>query len=401
MCFVYFLHSIHPHDVSFTEEQTSPPMTPSSSDSSPLASMRRELLCLDTQKKSLLSEAEAIVSELTAKQPGGVSLSRKHRPPSGHFFAVAALLGGIASLVVISVLTSSSLVLHCSSACFCSQGPPIGIDSPLVDTEGYPRADIDIYRARTLRRRFKEIQTDHKALERGIDSGLAEIAALSKVSGGENISISATTAKDEEEELKLRLAPKPKPKFDPKTGKWVVKSWDGSVAGVEDGEARSFDDLSAPSAAALAASLAAAARPVVGTTGATGGNDPSDVGQRRQQEQLGVSFPEHTAAAVTPFAIIDEVSPDSPASEAGIKEKDVLLRFGDVDHTNHREFRAIAELLPSVAASEDGKITVVVRRKTSDLGGFAELTKTEVVELRPRPWGGRGLLGCHIRPYSD
>jgi hypothetical protein len=46
---------------------------PSSSGSSLLASMRRELLSLDTQKKSLLSEAEAIVSELTAKQPSGVS----------------------------------------------------------------------------------------------------------------------------------------------------------------------------------------------------------------------------------------------------------------------------------------------------------------------------------------
>ena len=289
------------------------------------------------------------------------------------------------------------------------KGPPIGIDDPLVDAEGYPRADVDVYRARTLRRRFKEIQTDHKALEKRIELGLVEISALSKGNGenpsavGNNGSVIATTAKDDEEELKLRLAPKPKPKFDPKTGKWVVKSWDGSVAGVEDGESRSFDDLSAPSAAALASNLAAAARPVVGTTGAAGGNDASDEGQRRERGQRGISFPEHTAAAaaVKPFAIIDEVSPDSPASEAGIEANDILLRFGDVDHTNHREFRAIAELLPSVAATEDGTITVVVRRKTSDWGGFAELTKTEVVELRPRPWGGRGLLGCHIRPYSD
>ena len=30
----------------------------------------------------------------------------------------------------------------------------------------------------------------------------------------------------------------------------------------------------------------------------------------------------------------------------------------------------------------------------------AQARETEVVELRPRPWGGRGLLGCHIRPYE-
>jgi hypothetical protein len=38
-----------------------------------LASKRRELLSLDTQKKALESEAEAIVSELTAESPEGVS----------------------------------------------------------------------------------------------------------------------------------------------------------------------------------------------------------------------------------------------------------------------------------------------------------------------------------------
>lgn len=40
----------------------------------------------------------------------------------------------------------------------------------------------------------------------------------------------------EKAEREARLKPKPKPKFDKKTGKWVVMSWDGSVAGVENGE---------------------------------------------------------------------------------------------------------------------------------------------------------------------
>ncbi|KAL3827244.1 hypothetical protein ACHAXA_004719 [Cyclostephanos tholiformis] len=325
-----------------------------SSSSSLLESMRCELLSLNTQKKSLLSEAEAIVSELTAKQPGG--------------------------------------------------GPPIGIDDPLVDAEGYPRADIDIYRARTLRRRFKEIQTDHKALEKRIELGLVEIAALSRVDAenssavGNSGSVGVTTTKEDEEELRLRLAPKPKPKFDPKTGKWVVKSWDGSVAGVEDGESRCFDDLNVPSTAALASNLAggAADRPDVG--GGIGAataeeNSSSDESQRQHRGGGAVSFLEN---APIPFAIIDEVSLDSPASEAGIQVNDVLLRFGDVDSTNHRDFRAIAELLP-FASSENRSISVIVRRGSAALGGSTEITVT----LRPRPWGGRGLLGCHIRPYNE
>ena len=45
-----------------------------SATSSMLATKRQELLTLDTQKKSLMSEAEAIVSELTAQLPDGVSV---------------------------------------------------------------------------------------------------------------------------------------------------------------------------------------------------------------------------------------------------------------------------------------------------------------------------------------
>eukprot|EP00956_Cyclotella_meneghiniana_P005182 scaffold6460_cov50-Cyclotella_meneghiniana.AAC.1 len=151
------------------------------STSSLASSKRRELLSYDTQKKALESEAEAIVSELTSELPDG--------------------------------------------------GPPMGIDTPLVDSEGYPRGDIDVFRARTLRKRFIEIQNDHKSLTRKIEKGLVELQAISK------------DKQQEDEERALRTAPKPKPKFDPITGQWVVKSWDGSVAGVKGGENRKFHDL--------------------------------------------------------------------------------------------------------------------------------------------------------------
>ena len=52
--------------VAATATTTSPP-------SSMLATKRQELLALDTRKKLLLSESEAIVSELTAEQVNGVS----------------------------------------------------------------------------------------------------------------------------------------------------------------------------------------------------------------------------------------------------------------------------------------------------------------------------------------
>ncbi|KAL7545051.1 hypothetical protein ACHAWF_008416 [Thalassiosira exigua] len=279
---------------------------------------------------------------------------------------------------------------------FVAQGPPMGIDTPLVDAEGFPRADIDVYRARTLRKRFKEIQTDHKALEQRIAAGIVELSALTSDGGGgsEASPMRGTTAKEDEEEKRARRAPKPKPKFDPKTGKWVVKSWDGSVAGVEDGEKRSFEDLSARSASALAANLGGIRESGSDDGGGTSGQTPAQ--QQQQQQQRQVSFQPEPAA---PFAIIDEVASDSPASEAGLKEGDLVFRFGAVTGRDGNEFRAIAALVPA-AAAERKSIAVSVRRKTTELGGLAEVVKTEVVDLRPRPWGGRGLLGCHIRPYD-
>ena len=331
--------------------------------------------------------------------------------------------GYIVSLLVSRIILSLLTLSLSTTFILLSQGAPIGIDSPLVDKEGYPRADIDIYRARTLRKRFKEIQTDHKTLDKQIELGLVEIAALTKDSSGSsrgsceqtpflssgkgNGNAATSNNYNDEEETKARLAPKPKPKFDPKTGKWVVKSWDGSVAGVENGESRSFEDLSATSKGALASIVVGQSSGADNISGGAldnsgrsvvGNNTTTVREQQQQQQQNYVSFLDEQAT--TPFAIIDEVSPNSPASEAGIKENDALIRFGSVNSTNHRDFRAIAELLP-LAASENKSILVAVRRKTSELGGVVELTKTEVLELKPRVWDGRGFLGCHIRPYVD
>ena len=93
-----------------------------------VTALRKSLGQLDVQRQSLEMEAEAIVSELTSKPENG--------------------------------------------------GEPMGIDTPLVDREGYPRADIDLYRTRDLRHRLAVIRTDHKDLMKKIEGVLAQIAVL-------------------------------------------------------------------------------------------------------------------------------------------------------------------------------------------------------------------------------
>jgi 26S proteasome non-ATPase regulatory subunit 9 len=50
--------------------------------------------------------------------------------------------------------------------------PATGIKTPLVDVEGYPRGDIDIYNARLKRNRLGAINYDHKILMKRIEEEL-------------------------------------------------------------------------------------------------------------------------------------------------------------------------------------------------------------------------------------
>lgn len=259
-------------------------------------------------------------------------------------------------------------------------GEPMGVDTPLVDADGYPRADIDVFRARTLRHRLNEIRTDHKELMRQVEAGMVKVAAFSK----------RDDAADEEERRR-RLAPKPKPKFDPKTGKWAVINWDGTVAGVDHGEDRRFDrigtadDVLPGEAGADGAAASGAAESAIEAAEAS----------TEQQQPL------------VPFALVDDVSSDSPAAEAGLVEGDLLLQFGPVHHLNHRDLRAVLELVPTAAANqEEIAITLLRREQPSVEPGWTHAAETAVrrrmvVKIRPRPWAGRGLLGCHIKAYDD
>jgi Nas2 N_terminal domain len=142
----------------------------SMSDSTAAEEVVQRLKALNVQRQSLEWESEAIVSELTTSDKPEV--------------------------------------------------PPMGIDTPLVDSEGYPRSDIDVYRARTLRSRLVAIRNDHKTIMNQIDDQLGQLSILQD---------DGDKRQHVENEQSARSAAKPKPKFDPKTGKWVVKNWDGSM----------------------------------------------------------------------------------------------------------------------------------------------------------------------------
>ena len=174
--------------------------------------------------------------------------------------------------------------------------PPAGLKDPLVDAEGFPRADVDIYRVKGQRKRLAEINTDYRKLMEEINVETKRVQSL-------------RTAIRE-----------PRPEADD-TGAEEVDNKSSS--------AKSYDNL--------------------GT-----------------------------------IAIIDEILDGSPASEAGLKDGDVLLAFGPVTTLASAD---PMNAIPAVLKDSVGRPIKLVVRRVSEI---------QEKYLLPKTWGGRGLLGCHL-----
>lgn len=92
-----------------------------------------------------------------------------------------------------------------------------------------------------------------------------------------------------------------------------------------------------------------------------------------------------TPSAPKPMAKLDEIFPGSPAATAGIELNDLLIEFGTVTSNTESFLKSIVEL---VGKNVNQPIPIVVLRNSERV----ELSIT------PQPWGGRGLLGCHLTP---
>ncbi|CAI7860527.1 unnamed protein product [Closterium sp. NIES-53] len=129
-----------------------------------------------------------------------------------------------------------------------------------------------------------------------------------------------------------------------------------------------------------------------------------------------------TAAALpssTPFAMVDEVTPGSPAEVDGVRLGDRLLRFGSVAAAAAGGGAAAADSAPAGEVTEGreggggsrvaGGGAELLKQVAAELQGsegrgvnMTVLRAGNVVELlvTPRRWGGRGLLGCHLSPFA-
>uniref|UniRef100_A0A8C2KC70 26S proteasome non-ATPase regulatory subunit 9 n=1 Tax=Cyprinus carpio TaxID=7962 RepID=A0A8C2KC70_CYPCA len=86
-----------------------------------------------------------------------------------------------------------------------------------------------------------------------------------------------------------------------------------------------------------------------------------------------------------PFALVDAVTQGSPAFQAGLRVGDEILEFGSINTHNFRNLRDVASV---VQHSEGKSLRVGVIRSGQEVH----------LNLTPKQWSGRGLLGCNLVP---
>ncbi|KZT09120.1 uncharacterized protein LAESUDRAFT_674858 [Laetiporus sulphureus 93-53] len=98
-----------------------------------------------------------------------------------------------------------------------------------------------------------------------------------------------------------------------------------------------------------------------------------------------------TESILLPFARVSGVAPGSPAAAAGLTREDLILSFGSLTKASFTS-SSLQPLAEFVATRENQEISVQVLRAEQE---------TATLSFTPRSgWGGRGLLGCHIVPYT-
>ena len=216
-----------------------------------------------------------------------------------------------------------------------SGGKAPGLRGNLNDEEGFPRADIEHFTVKRQRSRLNHLQTDLSRLMKKIEHGLLQV-----------------------------MANKQKQVNKKKTSKMSLKEAMQKYSVSLPTEENSQPESNLPSTVVDEASTREALGLPVATT--------------TEQEQKNQQPPQ-------PFAIVDDVSPQSPAKNAGLKVGDKIVAFGSVTHVNHEQLANVAKEL---RAHVNQTVQLQVQRADAVI----------TLQLTPQQWAGRGLLGCHILP---
>lgn len=99
---------------------------------------------------------------------------------------------------------------------------------------------------------------------------------------------------------------------------------------------------------------------------------------------------EQTIPISEPFAVVDQIEPNSPAQQAHVLLGDEIIQFGNITKQTENPLQGVANI---VRNSEGKQIKIIVKRVEPD-HTTTTTTTMKSLSLCPRRWApNKGLLG--------
>eukprot|EP00271_Cylindrocystis_brebissonii_P013525 TRINITY_DN33408_c0_g1_i1.p1 TRINITY_DN33408_c0_g1~~TRINITY_DN33408_c0_g1_i1.p1 ORF type:complete len:286 (+),score=86.21 TRINITY_DN33408_c0_g1_i1:152-1009(+) len=248
-----------------------------------------------------------------------------------------------------------------------------GLTGNLIDSEGFPRADLDILSVRTSRHRLAVLHTDHKEITAKIERIVHELHSA-KVGG-----VAAAPLQQQQQLPQKRNA-----------------------AGLPTNTPTSSAAPPPPSTSPLPS-----AKRDFGST-SMDANSSSPLPSPPPASPIFSFYPRSSLPEA--FAVIDQLSEGSPAAVDGLELGDLVLRFGSVVAGPSALQQVAQEMQGRSSSSSSGSSSGGGTSETGGGSNGGSGSSVEVLVMRkgeprsvtvtPRPWDGRGLLGCRLQPLS-
>ena len=217
-----------------------------------------------------------------------------------------------------------------------STGSTAHFGEPLVDADGFPRADVDVHGARIARQSLAHLQTDHVSVMKEIEKAMFALHAEAKRNKQAAQQSAPSTAA---------------------AGSGARPATHDRILPVTAQQEQKQPQQPAILDATASAPATSATRPTAPTPAVL---SPLDA-----------------------FFLVDQVFEDSPAQSAGLRIGDKVVQFGSIVKSNNSK-----DAMRAVVANSVGRgVRVVVYRVGEGM---------VALQLIPQRWSGQGLLGCHL-----
>ncbi|CAD7936351.1 unnamed protein product [Amoebophrya sp. A25] len=247
---------------------------------------------------------------------------------------------------------------------FLSGGNMPGLSGNILDEDGFPRSDIDLYQVRDARNKIACYQNDHKAIMKKIEEGLCNLHKVSRVSVPIEKKKGVSGHVDRAKRLKLDVGPP-----------FAVVNSVASGSPAETAGLREGDLLKKFGAVVLG----------MGTT-----KTVADCFREIRTQVV-----ENQAVEIVVERKGDEGSCSATSSSAGIVSNGA---GGGMIASS----LSVATPVATAPLTTPATSTTTTTSPPGSVSTSGQLQRAEEIQLEliPQKWNGMGLLGCHIKPMD-